>query len=62
MKLQATHETEVYLGEEGHIVIMQPDPLASYGVEDNFVLLSPEQARLVAQELLRLADEVGGGS
>ncbi|TBV01226.1 hypothetical protein [Phytopseudomonas dryadis] len=62
MKLQATYETEVYVGAEGHIVVVQPDPLAGYGVEDNVVLLSPEQARLVAQELLRLADEVGGGS
>ncbi|HHG4472008.1 hypothetical protein N0700_30410 [Pseudomonas aeruginosa] len=58
MKLPATYETEVYLGAEGHVVVAQPDPLAAYGADDNIVLLSPEQARLVAHELLRLADDL----
>ncbi|MBD1601162.1 hypothetical protein [Pseudomonas typographi] len=60
MKIQATYETEVYVGGEGHIVIKQQDPCAAYGVDDQVVLLSSGQAKLIAAELIRLAAELEG--
>ncbi|WP_395501812.1 hypothetical protein [Ectopseudomonas mendocina] len=57
MKLLETYETEV--GKRGdYLEIRQTDQMR----EVFAVLLSPYQARLVAQELLRLADEVEGGA
>lgn len=57
MKLLETYETEV--GKRGdYLEIRQTDQMW----EVFAVLLSPYQARLVAQELLRLADEVEGGA
>lgn len=57
MKLLETYETEV--GKRGdYLEIRQTDQMS----EVFSVLLSPYQARLVAQELLRLADEMEGGA
>ncbi|HBO5633773.1 hypothetical protein MUB13_28015 [Pseudomonas aeruginosa] len=59
MKLPATYQTEVYPTGSGYLAIKQHDAVQD---EDEIVLLSFEQARLVAHELLRLADEPEGDS
>lgn len=57
MKIRNTYETEVYLTKAGYLAIKQPDTM---GGEDSVVLLSPEQARLVANEIHeRAAEHVG---
>lgn len=57
MKLLETYETEVCKRGD-YLEIRQTDQLW----EVFAVLLSPHQARLVAEELLRLADEAEGDS
>lgn len=59
MKLKATFETEVYISEVGYIAIRQP---GQHGDEEAIVLLSAEQARLVAEELSNLASDPNGWS
>ncbi|EOG4614372.1 hypothetical protein ACLD9I_004007 [Pseudomonas aeruginosa] len=59
MKLPASYETEVYLAEDGFLAITQYD---SEQGQVEIVLLSFEQARLVAAELLRLVGELEGDS
>ncbi|PLC40481.1 hypothetical protein C0Q88_22005 [Ralstonia pickettii] len=51
MKLKATYETEVYISKGGYLCIRQKDQL---GNDDPVVMLSPAQAKLVADEMLRL--------
>ncbi|HBN8069025.1 hypothetical protein ACM7US_30220 [Pseudomonas aeruginosa] len=59
MKLPATYQTEVYPTEGGYLAIKQHDAVQD---EDEIVLLSFEQAELVARELLRLVGELEGDS
>ena len=47
MKLKKTFETEVFVNQPGYITISQPD-------EQALVMLSPEQAKLVVQEITKL--------
>ncbi|MBD1589643.1 hypothetical protein [Pseudomonas typographi] len=49
----AEFETAVYSTEKGYIALKQIDR----GDEEDLVLLSPAQARLIAEEMVRLADE-----
>ena len=56
MKLKSTMATEIYVSEAGYIAIKQ---LGDHGAEDDIVVLSPEQAKVVALELNRLADDFG---
>lgn len=56
MKLKSTYETEVYISDGGYLAIAQPDPM---GGEAQIVLLSPEQARLVARKLEEAASDDG---
>lgn len=52
-KLRQTYETEIYISEDGYIVIKQP---SSLGEEPQMVLFSPEQAKRVAGALTDLAE------
>lgn len=54
MKFKAVLETEVYRSDAGYICIAQKHPAP--GVEDQCVLLSNDQALLVAREITRLAN------
>lgn len=56
MRLETEYATEVGEAENKGIVIRQEDPMS----DDALVLLSPARARLVAAELVRLADEIEG--
>ena len=53
MKLKATYETEVFVSQGGYLVIRQEDNMG----EESAVILSPEQARLVAREIGRLTED-----
>lgn len=57
MKLQATYETEIYIGDTGYIVIKQAGPVTE---EESFVFLSADQAALVAGEMQKLVNELKG--
>lgn len=48
MKLKGSYETEVYISTGGYLCIKQEDRLRG---GDSIVMLSPEQARLVVQEI-----------
>lgn len=54
MKLQSTLETEIYISDNGYVCIKQID-----FESEPIVALSPEQARLIAPEILRLAEQIG---
>lgn len=60
MRLEKDPATDVYRNETDDIVISQSEEECIYcGQEDvRFVFFSPARARLVAQEMLRLADEI----
>ena len=51
IKLKATYETEVFINEPGYLTIRQRD---SIGNEPALVMLSPEQAKAVIEEMQRL--------
>lgn len=53
IKLKATHETEVYISRGGYLAISQD----SGDGEDSIVILSPEQARVVAKEITRQLED-----
>ncbi|WP_175920365.1 hypothetical protein [Burkholderia pyrrocinia] len=53
IKLKATHETEVYISQGGYLAISQD----SGDGEDAIVILSPEQARVVAKEIMRQLED-----
>lgn len=55
--------TKVFLNDGGQIVIDQPEEECDEcGREDTkYVYFSPDRARLVAQEILRLCDEAEAG-
>jgi len=57
MKLQATYETEIYIGDTGYIVIKQAGPVTE---EESIVFLSADQASLVADEMQKLVNELKG--
>ncbi|SDR17222.1 hypothetical protein SAMN05445850_3111 [Paraburkholderia tuberum] len=46
MKLKATYETEVYTSQGGYLAIRQTNSCMG---EEQTILLSPEQAKLVVQ-------------
>jgi hypothetical protein len=52
MKLKSTRETEVFVNQPGYLTIKQAAD-DSYHGEPQVVMFSPEQAKLVAEELLR---------
>ena len=54
MKLKAVFETNVYQSDAGYICISQDHSIP--GVEDQCVMLSNDQALLVAREITRLAN------
>lgn len=55
MKLQATYETEIYLGDTDYIVIKQAGPVTE---EESIVFLSADQAALIAVEMQKLVNEL----
>lgn len=56
LKIKSTDQTEVYVSEGGYICVKQ---VGHMGEDDSVVTLSPDQARMVAEELTRLAAELG---
>lgn len=52
MKLKETYATEVEISDAGYLLITQEDESAD--CSSVFVALSREQARLIAQEIMRL--------
>ncbi len=56
MKLKAAYETEVYISNGGYLCLRQSDPA---GGDDSVVMLSEEQAKLVAKEIERLLRDGG---
>lgn len=63
MELNKEPFTRVYLNEDLQVVINQPEEeCGECGRADvKFVYFSPDRARLVAQEILRLCDEAEAG-
>lgn len=59
MNFPREHETEITLDGHGYIVIRQEDGDLADSV---YVAMSPQRARLVAAELLRLADKADGSA
>lgn len=49
--IKATYETEIFINKPGYLTIKQQD---SIGNEPEVVMLSPEQARAVIDEMERL--------
>lgn len=60
MELKNEPRTLVHINEDDRVVVAQPDEQCAHcdahGM--SFVYLSPQRARLVAAEMLRLADEI----
>jgi hypothetical protein len=60
MELKNEARTLVHINEDDQVVVSQPDEMCAhcdaYGM--SFVYLSPQRARMVAAEMLRLADEI----
>jgi DNA-binding transcriptional regulator YiaG len=54
MKLKTAYETEIYISEAGYLAIKQPDPM---GGDPSIVILSPDQARRIAEEIVVLQAE-----
>ena len=54
LKMKATFETEAFIGGEGYLVITQKD----YPEEDSNILLSYEQAILVAEYIMQNKDDL----
>jgi hypothetical protein len=53
MRLKSTYPTEIYRSDAGYICVKQvTDP----GVDDQCICLSPDQAKLAAREIARLAE------
>lgn len=63
MELNKEPFTTVFVNEDGQILISQPEEECDQcGREDaKYVYFSPDRARLVAQEILRLCDEAESG-
>ncbi len=63
MELQNEPRTTVYVNPNSQIVVNQPDEacLNCGGTETSYVYFSPDRARKVAREMLRLADELEAG-
>lgn len=63
MELKNEPRTMVHVNPSGQIVVMQPDEecVNCAAAEVAYVYFSPDRARKVAQELLRLADELEAG-
>ena len=52
MKLEATYATEVLITDKGGLYIWQDDTETAEGISS--IVLSRDQARLVAKEIMRL--------
>lgn len=53
LKLKSVDETSVYISEGGYLVIQQVNGMG----EESHVLLSPEYARMVADEIYRQLED-----
>lgn len=59
MKLMEDRETEVFVNDGGGITISQPGACFNCGSDEGNVLTFPShRARLVAAELIKLANEI----